>query len=194
MKNMPIDDALAQIRKTDNNLEAKTETEKPSEKELVLNYKPVELLSEIDDELNLYIRRNESFNIKRIIDSYNMEDKYKPIIKEYIAEVGNIHAKVNKEYVNDMKKINSNLRLLGYISSPMIGAGIGAIIGYLTDSQIMWAFPGASGGFVAELFFYPSARLIAKKVLDSKANSMWELFNESQQIARNKTLRKLQNL
>src|SRR3989338_3328208 len=189
---MPIDDALAQLRKSSNNLESKTDIPK---KELVITYKPGELLSLIDNEIKYYNKKEEDIDIERIIDSFNMEEKYKPVIEEYVTEIKELKSKRNEKLDKNADGLGDALFWISNISSGVIGAGVGALIGYFTGNDAGdFAASGTMIGFGVEFFLLPSGIFIVYKLLKTDYETAAKDYKECKDIVRNKTLLKLQNL
>ncbi|MBI2629439.1 hypothetical protein HYW74_05125 [Candidatus Pacearchaeota archaeon] len=139
------------------------------------------------------LKRSGNLDTSKLVSGYDMDEKYRPIIEQYVTDVYDLFSgsinKVNK----NVEKIAESLGCLGMVVSPVVGAGVGAMIGYLVDGSNgarKFAEGGAITGFIAELFIRPSAIFLAYKYVDSQFQSC----EEPRAIYRNQTLSKLENL
>jgi len=154
---------------------------------------PKELLHIIDQEINMHIKREEDFDIGELVGSYDMAENYRPIVEQYVTDVYNLFSRTFKNVIEDVRIRREGIRCLAAVVSSAIGAGIGAVVGYLVDGPsgaAAYATGGAVIGFFAEMMFPQLAFFMVYKHLGSEV----EDCIEPRAIYRNKTLLKLENL
>jgi len=154
---------------------------------------PKKLLQIIDREINMHFRREEDFDIGKLVGSYDMAENYRPIVEQYVTDVRDLFSRTFKKVSKNIDEIGEGLGRLGMIASTAIGAGIGAVVGYLVASPsavVSYAIGGALIGYLVEELCHPSALFIAYKYVCSEVKGC----KEPRAIYRNNTLLKLENL
>ncbi|MBS3174260.1 glycine zipper family protein [Candidatus Woesearchaeota archaeon] len=148
-----------------------------------------QLLGLIDQEINMNVRNWKRIDASKLVDSYQMEEEYKPIITEYVEKVNDL-LQIRYEQA---KEYSWPMSILGLIGSSAIGTGIGALVGYFTDGingAKSFAAWGAAMGALFEFMFHPTYTFLSYKYIRSEIKS----FKEPVITYKNQALSKLESL
>jgi hypothetical protein len=154
--------------------------------------RPEELIQAIDHDINLHVIRREDFDTERLVGSHWMDERYRPVVEDYVANVRDLFHLEGRKVSNDAKEIEGIVNSISIASAPWIGAGIGAVIGYLVDGPVTareFAGGGAGIGFYLEMVVHPLEALAHKYI-----NAKLDRCKEERELYRSETLSKLEHL
>ncbi|MFC1697885.1 hypothetical protein ACFL1H_06105 [Nanoarchaeota archaeon] len=152
--------------------------------------KPKELISTIDKEINTMIKE-EWKDIEDIVDSYDLDEKYRKPITDYMTNVIDIFSEKCDNLVRDT---NINCGKI-YHQSNYIAVGIGGMIGggigiYFNNNIFLTALLGGMIAFGIEFITAPISQYMIKRVVDEEIKNCETTRN----IYRDKTILKLEKI
>ena len=155
--------------------------------------KPRELLTSIDEEINMHFKREEKVDAGHLVASYDLDEKRAPIVKDYVDNVLTLYSKTVGRMKNNTREVGEGIGCLGLIITPTIGTAVGTIIGYLADGTNgaeQGAITGAALGGAIEMMFRPATTILAFRYVHSEIKEC----EEPRALYRKKALSKLEEL
>ena len=152
--------------------------------------KSKDLIARIDEEMDITLRRKENFQLDKIVDSYHLDEMSKPVVEEYLTNVANLYINQKENVRKAQNTLFDGLWFLDLFATPLVGAGIGAAIGYFVNGAEgagIFAANGAIIGLIAGVFLRPLTIVAAYKNSSSEAKQ----YTQDRQIYRNKVIAKL---
>lgn len=145
------------------------------------------ILKSIDKDINQHVEHGEEFDIDGIVDSYQLDEKSKPIIKEYVQDVHKLYSEIFEKFDNFQK---NGYERIGKVISTITGAGLGALAGYVADTGPigLYAGAGATVGLATEALLHPTSTLLMYRYAASEINSC----KEPRRLYREKALSRLE--
>jgi hypothetical protein len=151
-----------------------------------------ELISIVDQEVSMLINRGINFDPHELVESYHLDDKQAPIVEQYVNDIQRVFSDTEGRIKRDSKVTNSVLDSIGMITSTIVGAGIGALVGYFGNAESVGGCAVAGGmvGIATEYFFEPGKIALGLLYVKSEIDSC----EEPRRIYRNKALSQLEEL
>lgn len=149
-----------------------------------------EIMGAVDEDINMYLRRGEKFDICELVDSFNLDEGRRPVVEQYVVGVYDLYLKADGELRKNTKKVRNLTRVIGLVTFPAFGGVVGALAGYLFEGPNgaeKYAEGCATLGLLGEAFFHPTASFLAGKYRDAVTQSC-EILRARY---RNETLTKL---